>query len=118
MTVDDDGLTAGTIYKLRVLAVNLYGSSELSDEVNAGVSSFPGKPNPVTKLDLESSTSSITIEWETSLDTELPVIGYLLKINDGANDEYTVAYDGKNFPNVRKYLVTRLETASIYYFTV
>ena len=41
LTEADDDLTSGIIYKLRVLAVNAYGSSGLSDEVNAGVSSFP-----------------------------------------------------------------------------
>ena len=55
MTVADDNLQQGIIYKLRSLAVNAYGSSELSEEVNAGVSSFPTKPNPVRKISLESS---------------------------------------------------------------
>ena len=118
MTVVDDGLTAGVIYKLRVLAVNLYGSSELSDEVNAGVSSFPAKPQPPTKIDFESTQTSITLEWDVSADTELPVIGYILKMNDGFDDVFSVVYNGKNFPNVRKYLVKGLETSSIYYFTV
>lgn len=118
LTVADDALQQGIIYKLRSLAVNAYGSSELSEEVNAGVSSFPAKPNPVRKIQLESSKTSITLEWDTSADTELSVIGYLLKINDGSSDDYTVVYDGKNFPNVRKYLVSGLSTGDSYSFTI
>ena len=114
----EDSLTQGVVYKLRALAVNAYGSSELSEEVNAGVSSFPAQPNPVTKIGSESSQTSITLQWEASSDTELAVIGYVLNINDGSSDVYTVAYDGENFPNVRKYLVSGLETGESYSFTV
>ena len=46
------------------------------------------------------------------------MIGYLLKINDGLSDEYITVYNGKNFPNVRKYLVSGLETGDQYSFTV
>ena len=63
LTVAADGLSKGVVYKLRYLAVNIYGSSELSDEVNAGVSSFPLKPSPVTKVEFESSQTSITLAW-------------------------------------------------------
>ena len=45
LTVTGDALTQGVIYKLRALAVNAYGSSDFSEEINAGVSSFPLKPN-------------------------------------------------------------------------
>ena len=39
-------------------------------------------------------------------------------INDGTRDEYTVAFDGNNFPNVRKYLVAGLKTGEQYSFVV
>ena len=78
LTVADDNLTQGIIYKLRALAVNAYGSSDFSDEVDAGVSSFPGKPNSVRKVSAESSQTSITLEWDQSTATELGVIGYRL----------------------------------------
>jgi hypothetical protein len=48
MTVADDNLVASTIYKLKYRAVNAYGPSDFSDELNIGVASFPAKPNPVT----------------------------------------------------------------------
>ena len=39
-------------------------------------------------------------------------------INDGTRDEYTVAFDGNNFPNVHKYLVAGLKTGEQYSFVV
>ena len=63
MTVAADGLQKGVVYKLRYLAVNVYGSSDLSEKVNAGVSSFPIKPNSVTKVEFESSQTAITLAW-------------------------------------------------------
>ena len=118
LTIADDGIEAGIIYKLRVLAVNIFGASDLSDEVNAGVSSFPAKPDSVTKNELESTQTAITLEWQVSDDTELAVIGYVLKINDGTSEDYTTVYYGLYFPNVRKFLVSGLETGNIYSFTV
>lgn len=51
ITVVDDALVAGTIYKFKYRAVNKYGTSDWSEELNAGVSSLPTKPNPVRKIE-------------------------------------------------------------------
>lgn len=118
MTVDDDSLVASTIYKFKYRAVNDYGESDFSDEVDAGVSSFPAKPDPVTKVVNESGETYITLQWDVSPDTELPVIGYILNADDGFGIEFEVVYNGINFPNVRKYMVTKLLTGQTYGFTI
>jgi len=43
------------------VATNAYGGSDYSDELNAGVSSFPAKPSPVSKVEDESGQTYITI---------------------------------------------------------
>ena len=83
VTVAVDGIVAGTIYQFMTLATNTYGDSDLSDEVYIGVGSFPIKPSSVTKVLQESGQTYITVSWSQSSDTELPVIGYRLNINDG-----------------------------------
>lgn len=59
------------------------------------------------------------LEWDEILDTQLPVLGYSLKVNDG--------FGGKDFvnvfaqiapPNVRSYLVSNLITGREYDFTI
>jgi len=41
LTILNDSIIQGITYKFRVMAVNAYGSSDFSEEVNVGVSSFP-----------------------------------------------------------------------------
>jgi hypothetical protein len=50
LTVANDGIVAGLIYKLKYRATNVYGYSDFSEELNIGVTSFPAKPDPVTVL--------------------------------------------------------------------
>lgn len=113
-------MTAGVIYKFKYRAVNLYGVSDWSEELDAGVSSLPAKPNQVRKIEAETSETHITVEWDTSADTELPVIGYSLKINDGVGgDVFTDVFaSGKIFPNVKKYVIGDLVTGLTYGFTI
>jgi hypothetical protein len=54
LSVAADSLTSGTIYKFMTVATNAFGSSDYSDELNVGVSSFPAKPSPVTQVVTES----------------------------------------------------------------
>ena len=48
ISVATDGIVSGTIYKFMTVAKNAFGTSDYSDQLSAGVSSFPAKPNPVT----------------------------------------------------------------------
>jgi hypothetical protein len=66
----------------------------------------------------ESTETQITLEWDTIADTELPVIGYVLRINDGVGGNvYTETFSTKN-PNIRKYIVGNLTTSLTYGFTI
>jgi len=64
VTVDDDSLTAGVIYKFKYRAKNKYGVSDWSEELDAGVSSLSAKPNQVRKIESETSETHITVEWD------------------------------------------------------
>lgn len=58
------------------------------------------------------------MQWTTSADTELPVIGYVLNMDDGYESNYKVVYNGKGYPNVLKYTVGGLTTGLSYTFTL
>ena len=120
VTVADDLLSAGTIYKFKYRAVNSYGSSDYSEELNAGLGALPLKPNPVRWIESESGETHITLEWDASANTQLPVLGYSLKINDGVGGHtYTdTMVGGSVFPNVHKFVVGQLQTGFEYGFTL
>jgi len=103
-------LTPGTIYKFKYRAVNEFGPSDFSDEVDAAVAEFPAKPTTLAKVDAESGETFITLSWSQSTDTDLPVIGYVLYMDDGYGGDYSVIYNGRNYPNVLKYTMSGLTT--------
>lgn len=109
---------ASTIYKFKFRAVNDFGPSGFSDEIDVGVSSFPAKPNPLRKVLADSGLTYVSLEWDESLNTELPVIGYLINMDDGIGGAFTQVYNGINYPNVRTYTVTGLMTQFTYRFTL
>lgn len=101
--------------------MNEFGSSEASEELLVGVASFPAAPASLVKVVDKSGTTYITLAWAQSADTELPVLGYQLwaKDNSLGTEDYYLAYDGRNFPNVRQFTVaTGMHTGLTYSFKV
>lgn len=76
VTVAADSLLPAYIYKFKTRALNVYGYSDWSEELDAGVSSFPAQPSPLTKIAAETGPTYITVQWAKSPDTQLPVLGY------------------------------------------
>lgn len=113
-----DAIAPGTIYKFQYRARNNYGPSDFSDEVEAGVSAFPTAPAAPTKIAADSGTTFITLQWASVADPLLPVIGYVLNIDDGFGGDKKVIYDGSNQPNVLQYTASGLITGLSYTFTV
>ncbi len=116
VVADHPGMVVGTIYKFKVRTENDHGVSEYSDEIDAAASSFPAKPNAPTQILAESSTNYITLQWSMSADTELPVLGYAINMDDGNGGNFKNVYYGKNYPNVLKYTIGGLTTGLTYSF--
>jgi hypothetical protein len=115
------GLTAGQIYQIRSRAENQFGFSEFSEELHVGLASYPAAPASLTKVAAESGPTFITLEWAQSADTELPVLGYLLSFRDNQDGAgaYRIAFNGTNYPNVRKFTVAAgMEGGMSYSFKV
>jgi hypothetical protein len=102
-------------------AQNEFGYSEYSEQLSVGLADYPDPPATLGKLVDESGTTYITLEWSTSSDTELPVLGYSLSMMDNSQgtDVFEEVYDGFNYPNVLKYTVSsEVEGGMTYSFRV
>lgn len=103
--VATDGLGAtGTIYRVKVLAVNEEGlKSEYSNECLFSLGALPSKPSMVTKNSYLSSGEAIYVEWDKITTDSLAVLGYKLYADSGKNDPLRLVYDGSFNPQVAEY---------------
>ena len=83
LTTSNDNITSYEEYRFRLMAVNLYGDSDFSEELPAAIAPLPSKPNPVTKDQIYSTKTSIKVDW-TKLPDILPAKGYVLYMTDEA----------------------------------
>jgi hypothetical protein len=116
LSVGSPDVTPGQIYKFIYRAYNSYGYSDFSEELNAAVGSFPAKNNPVRRV--RATTHSLTLEWDQSAATELPVLGYRLNMNDGLGGSEMKPVFNSVPANVLSFTVSNLQTAREYLFTV
>ena len=56
-------ITSYTKYRFRFQAVNSYGNSDYSEELQAVIAPLPSQPAPVTKDQIYSTKTSIKIKW-------------------------------------------------------
>jgi len=55
----------------------LYGDSEFSEETRAALGALPYKPDPPTKVELLSTTTSIAVEWPKQIPVDdVHITGY------------------------------------------
>lgn len=99
LTVAADGLVAGTTYRFILKASNEFGDSDASEETIIAVGRLPDKPSTPTKVEEDSSITSIKVSWAASADLDNVLItGYLLYMDNGINGPFTVVYNGEGFP--------------------
>lgn len=100
------------------VSTNAIGNSPFSDEVVFAAAALPVQPNPPYKVNSESTTTSISVQWDMVPDSYIPTDGYLL-YQDGGNDgNYSLVFNGQGEPGMLKYLATGLVPGQAYRFYV
>ena len=113
------GLVAGTTYRFTLQAVNIYGSSDFSEETRVALGTLPPQPNPPTKVEALSSISSIAVTWNEVIPTDgVAITGYKLYMDDGYSGNFFVVYDGTGYPYTTSYTAVNLTTGLPYRFYV
>jgi len=58
-----DNLTTGVTYRFVLVASNMFGDSEMSEEIRIAIGSLPLAPDAPVKVESASSLTSITVQW-------------------------------------------------------
>jgi hypothetical protein len=90
--VADDGLVAGQTYTFRWFAVNARGPGSPSTEIKVACVDPLAAPTGLTKVD--SSSSSITMQWDTVVPANGNVLGYKLFLIDDSIASTELVFNG------------------------
>ena len=90
----DPGIAASKIYRFVLVASNQLGDSDYSNELIAGIANPPPAPLTITADSLLSNATSLYVTWSQVTTSDLPVLGYILYIDDGIGGDFNVAYNG------------------------
>ena len=103
LTTAVDNITSYQEYRFRLMAVNLYGQSDFSEELPAAIAPLPSQPAGLFKDQVLSTKTSIRVYWNKLPDT-LPAKGYILYMRDEASQTTSLVYDGSSNANILYYL--------------
>lgn len=81
-----DGLTRGYLYRFVTRSLNTIGYSDFSDFGYIAYGDVPPAPNAPTMV--SSTQTSLTVAWTTPPPSDLPIIGYILSMDDGINGNF------------------------------
>ncbi len=114
-------LSGGEICAFKFRAINAEGYYADSTIISAAFANTATKPNVPTKVDSESSQTSITVMWDEVTSTQTPggtIRGYRLYMRKANGGEKTIVYQKTNLKSIRKFTATGLEAGQEYIFSV
>jgi hypothetical protein len=118
MTFRLENLTPGVIYKIASLAVNDQGDSLTSDYILIGASALPEPPVALYKDSLQSNKTALSIYWDSSPETDMPLTGYILQVADYGSVDFQPIYSGSNRPGDLQHTHNGFITGAKYTFRV
>ena len=116
-TVATDSMVDGKIYRMKTRTRNAIGYSEYSLDAYIAFADLPNVPGQPARTGY--TRTSITVTWTapTVAADDIPVLGYVLNIDDGVNQDLMPVYVGVNRPEILTYTVGDLTTGLPYLFS-
>ena len=82
-----NGITAGSYYRFRVRAKNIFGWGEYSAEANVQAATAPSKMDTVT-TSIDATTGGVKIEFTSPHDNSSPIDYYFIEIANQAGTSW------------------------------
>ena len=123
LTIVDDSLVLGTIYKLRYRARNAeVGFGPYSDVVLVALNAVPPAPPAPARVESGCTESSIAVSWPSSEPSPAlegnRITGYRLYAAREQSNVYSLVYDGTGFPQATSTVISGLAPGGLYDFRV
>ena len=119
-TTDDSTLVAGETYTFTMRAHNQAGYSEYSDSVAVALARVPEQLTAPTRVDDQSNTLRITIEWVPKTDRDIPggnVTGFYVYMAEGLGGSFSKVFTATSASTIQ-YTATSLTPGNAYKFKV
>lgn len=117
ITVLSGQVAAYQKYRFRMKAVNDYGDSDYSGELQVAVAPLPSKPVAPLKDQPYSTQTTIKLNWLQQSDIE-PAVGYKVYIKGEQDLVPVMIYDGSKLASIFTFTAKNLTTGAAYAFTL
>lgn len=107
-------LTTGEVYQFAYRAVNAKGNSEWSKPTSVAFGPLPSPPSAPYRDSSGNSENSIGVAWTALSSQTLPVLEYILYVDDGTSIDYKEIYRGSS----TSFVYTNTDPAASYEFYV
>jgi hypothetical protein len=107
-------LTTGQVYQFAYRAVNSKGNSEWSKPTSVAFGPLPSTPSAPYRDTSGNSQNSIGVAWTALTSQTLPVLEYILYVDDGTSIDYKEIYRGSS----TSFIYTGSNPAASYEFYV
>lgn len=92
--------------------------SAFSGELLFALGALPSTPAAPTKILDQSKENSIVVTWVKITGDTLPIFGYKVYADSGRNDDFVLAYDGTNKPEINSFEFLNANPDFVYRFKV
>lgn len=76
------------MYRIKITASNTYGESDYSNELIAGLGNKAIAPSAPVRDPSLVLANSMLIGWGQVTTSDLPIVGYILYVDDGLNGDF------------------------------
>lgn len=111
-------IVTGNVYHIAYIAHNAFGDSEYSTELTVGAGAIAPAPSNLVDSSTSTDPSIKSVKWDEVTTADLPILGYIVQMDDGLGGDFSTVYNGETNPQVLSVTVEDLVPGRDYQFKV